>query len=83
MKRRSVGGRNGGAIGKERKDMTEEAVNAKEEGQQKKDAKEEGQQLRQEYFDVVQLEFHTIRTKPGGKKRKTAQRRNEERQGGV
>ena len=82
MERRSVDGRNGGAIGKGRKDMTEEAVNAKEEGQQKKDAKEEGQQLRQEYFDVVQLEFDTIRTKPGRKTRKTAQRRNEEGQGG-
>ena len=33
-------------------------------------------------FDAVQLEFDTIRTKPGGKKRKTAQRRNEEGQGG-
>ena len=42
-----------------------------------------GQRLRQEYFDVVQLEFDTTRTKPGGKKRKTAQRRNEEGQGGV
>ena len=39
---RSVGGRNGGAIGKERKD---EGVKAKEEGQQRKGAKEEGQQL--------------------------------------
>ena len=80
MERRSACGRNGGAIGKERKDITEEAVTAKEEGQQRKGAKEEGQQLRQEYFDVVQLEFDTIRTKPGGKKRKTAQRRNEEGQ---
>ena len=82
MERRSVGGRNGGAIGKERKDMTEEAEKAKEEGQQRKDAKEEGQQLRQEYVDVVQLEFDTTRTKPRRKKRKTAQRRNEEGQGG-
>ena len=34
-------------------------------------------------FDVVQLEFDTIRTKPEGKKRTMAQRRNAQAQGEV
>ena len=63
--------------------MTDEVVRR----QRRKDSKgrmrrKRRQQLRQEYVDVVQLEFDTIRTKPGRKKRKTAQRRNEEGQGG-
>ena len=34
-------------------------------------------------FEVVQLEFGTMRTKPEGLKRKAAQRRNAQGQGGV
>ena len=44
-------------------------------------AKEEEQQLRQEYFDVVQLEFDTIRTKPEGKKRKDGSEKKRARAG--
>ena len=56
MERRSVGGRNGGAIGKERKRHDGGGGDSKG-GRTAKDAKEEWQQLRQENFDVVQLEF--------------------------